>query len=78
MKCITIAKITGISTVMVGCLFANSLIKPKYSTQEVKSNPTEIRQEPAKTPLNDSTTLAAMFTLGLLSTGAFVQKALKK
>ncbi len=78
MKYVTLAKTTGIATFVAGCLLVNSFIKPKPANQELTNYTETTPKENKKTPLNDSTTMAAMFTLGLLSTGAFAKKAMKK
>lgn len=71
------AKIMGVATVVSGCLFANSFIKKDNSTaeQQLADRTTEYK---TVNPLNDSRTTAAMLALGLVCTGAFARKALKK
>ena len=78
MKYMTITKALGVATVLSGCLLANSFIKPEPQKITQEDDVTLATKPVKKTPLNDSKTLAVMFTLGILGTGACAKKALKK
>ena len=62
-----LTKFFGITTILAGTLFTNSLIV-KHHNNEVRNNPNSNKKEIRHTPINDSATTATLFTLGLLGT----------
>lgn len=78
MSYLTLTKALGLTTVLSGCLLANSFIKPVPKETPKTTEPLVVEKPAKKTPLNDSKTLAVLFTLGIIGTGACAKKAFKK